>query len=413
MQKKLTLRLALGLLAIAVLFAGFYAFQEFTKDPFLGSADTVEAIAAVEETREGRRVVLIDRDGEKRVSPEHHAGIDDREIAWRPDGNRILFSSNRGDTGAFVLFEWILNRDQLRQITTGTRSMGMPAMPMDTSAAGIRYALVIAGGIVLEVDMRERTTRQVLPPIGGIPGMGDEGGAVAQFSGVYGRLGDSFRRAEFGPRREFIYAVMRGSEGETFILQPLGDEPIPLIRGDVVDFSVDQNGRALVSVQGFRYLDPSQASPDEIIDGVIVPTIKHAVLIIDPEAFERGEFPTPAMPVVFSEEEDGSFGFPALSPDGSTGAIVTGTVNEQREFRPELLAVFPAVPGGLMQGSPLVRGPIIEPSWSPDGGRLTYIKVEGNERNVYTISRSGAQETRVARGIFSTPRFSPQRTTAP
>ena len=90
------LRLAIFGLTLAALIVAYQLFKKFSVDPTdLLATNTVGMIAAVETRGDGSQAVIFDANGKKIESPEYKDGINDRDVAWSLDGNRLFFSSDR------------------------------------------------------------------------------------------------------------------------------------------------------------------------------------------------------------------------------------------------------------------------------------------------------------------------------
>ena len=105
-KKRLALRLLLGIGGIAAIILGYTWFKNLSVDPGGRSpTNTVGFIAAVENLKSGSRAVVFKLDNTKVDRPKHTNGVIDTDLAWRPDGSRLLFISNEGD-GNFNIHRW-------------------------------------------------------------------------------------------------------------------------------------------------------------------------------------------------------------------------------------------------------------------------------------------------------------------
>jgi hypothetical protein len=406
---KLVLRTLILVLALGALFLGFRWYQFYAGDPGgQGAANTAGMIAAIQMHEDGQEVVLFDEDGNIHRAPGWREGRTDREPAWLPSGNRLFFVSDRnGDN--FDLYRWNPARDrEPEQRTTGSRSRSNPDFGPDPQPDTSAEALITSGGFVLRFDPREMRTRQVLPPVDknfAQRSAAPDEGAASQFSGVYSKLGRSFRQAKWTKDRAFIVAIMRREEGEVLVLQNMTGElqpPAPIVAGDRIDMDVDRaTGQIVFAVRGFRFLE-DQLPPDAVAAGKIERPFENALFVLDPAEKQP-------KPLAVSQDAV-AFASPAFSPNGDRVAFVLGEVGEQGDLRPQALALAPVGPGA---GQPLrlAEGEIFEPSWSPDGERVAFVRrgVDG-KRNIHVIHRDGSRERNLSggRGNFARPLFSPQ-----
>lgn len=405
---KLALRTLLAVTGLALLFIGLRSFLEYSKDPNrFGTVNTTDAIAAIEFKDDGQQAVLLKDGGPTLRSPDYSAGSTERDLAWQPDGNRLYYVSDR-DKSTFQVYRWRpVEKGESEARTIGTRGKSNPTFVPGGDAAS--ELLICSGGVVLELDPVKKTTHQILPPLSNeIAVSSDEegGGGTSQFAGLYGKLGESFSKAQYLPGYDAVAAVMKRDRGEILIVQPLpkGDEklkqPIPVIAGEKIYFSVAASGLLAYSVEGFQW--PSDPPAEMVKNGKVIFPFLNAVGL-----FKLGD--KPAMPVAVSDTRALSFGPIALSPDGEKLLVVAGTTDENG-FVPKAMAVMPAKPGGGSVGTPLVDGEIYEPSWHPSGAKIAYIKKVDGRRAVFTINSDGTEDKMVtAEGSYGQPVFSPQQ----
>jgi hypothetical protein len=418
---RLLVRTFILLLAVAGVFLGIQKVLEWRKDPDAGTSDTNGMIAAIEILPEGQQVVVFDSAGKKFKSPDYEQGKTDRDIAWRPDGNRLFFSSDRKE-GAYHLFRWNLGTESVDQRSTGTLSKFDPSFQATpptadaaTLAAAGNTALITQGGFVLAFDVREATSQQLLPPPGQVTVGAEEGsGGTGQFESLYKRFGTSFRSARWaGGGDEYIVAIMKGDEGEVLLVQRnplLAKEvddlvPRPVFGGERIDVDVDpQTGIVAFTVLNFRFPDMENIPKENIKDGKAVKPFIHGVFLVDVNKTGSDAITM----VALSNEMDKAFGAPAFSPDGTQIAITTGRY-DGTNYDPAGLVLMPAQAGGMGAGTPLIAGKIYEASWHPNGSTLAFIKRDGKERAIYKINKDGSGETKVSDGgNYMVPKFSPQ-----
>ncbi len=423
--QKLLLRTFFLLVTVAAVFVGIQYLLNWRKDPDGGVADTNQMIAAIELLPEGQQAVLFDSAGKKVASPDYEAGKTDRDITWRPDGNRLFFVSDRKE-GAYHLFRWNPASGSVDVKSTGTLSKFDPSFPIPAgtdpaslTAAG-QKALIIQGGFVLEYNILEATSQQLLPPPGGVTTGSEEGsGGSGQFDGIYKKFGNAFRTARWIGNGDYIAAIMKGDEQETLIIQKMAssnaagtiDEqmrelaPRPLMAGDRVDIDVDaKTGILVFSVQNFQFPDRENIPPESIKNGRAVKPFANGLFIFDPSKPSAEA----VVPIAISNEAKMAFGPPAISPDGTQVAVSTGKY-ETENFLPASLAVMPLQAAGMQAGATLLGGSIYEYGWHPTGSSITFIMREGKERAIYKINKDGSGQSKVSDGgNFMTPKFSPQ-----
>lgn len=417
MNKKIAQRIAFAFLLVALL-GGFYLwFRKAEKDlgdVIGGSANTKDLIAAVKFEENGSQVVLIKPDGTLVPSPGYVEGTTEREPVWRPDGNRLFFAADR-ENGAFNIYRWNPSRNDVEQRTSGSRTKGNLSFgpPGTTSETGI----MTAGGVVIEFNPRDGSTRQLLPPNANQRVATSEGeGAVSQFDALYQNLGSSFKSAKFGKDRNFVIAVMRRDGGEVLILQDMRPReiqgqkqiapPIPIIAGERVDFDVAASGVVAVAVTDFQFVDRTNIPSEFIKNGVATPPYRHSLLFFDPEK------PTePATPVAISSTAENAAVRPRVSPDGLRVLAILGDIGETGQLTPKALLSVPLKRAGVQEAVPIAQGGILEAEWHPSGSKVVFTRRDGGQRMVYTVPADGGQPTPLTsgKGDFSHPIFSPQK----
>ena len=412
MQKKIALRLILGLFTVAILFLGYNWLKEFVKDPNVGggASNTVGMVAAIQYHDNGARAVAFRANGDMLESPNWTDADQDQEISWSPNGNRVFLSSNRGQE-AFNIFAWYPEKNLVEQRSTGSRSQSAPWFPIWAKPEDESTGLITAGGFVLAFDPKEQTTRQILPPVAKDRIAGEDGGTAGTLDALYSRLGSSFREAKWGQDKESVFAVMRRDDGEVLIINRLyADDPRMLApvayrAADEIQFDTTPEGGAVVVVRGFQFPDKENIEPEFIKNGVAVAPYKNEVSAI--KFNEQGQ-PVPVM-LALVQDDKNVFYDPAVSPDGTRLAIVI--VDKSAETpKPIGLVIMPLEERGAERGTMIVSGEVSMPSWSPDGSMLTYLKRQPTGNNsVFTIKADGSGERRLTdEGDFTSPRFSPQ-----
>ncbi|CAN5410939.1 hypothetical protein BH11ARM2_BH11ARM2_35560 [soil metagenome] len=415
--QKMLLRTVLLAAMLAALFYAYNWTRERKGDFDIAPADTKGWTLAVKVQTDGQQVVAVKPDGTIVENAGWTAGTVDRDAVWQPDGNRAFFVSDRDAPGnpkgakAFNIFRWNpVTNGEPDQRTVGTRSRSDPAFPMQP-VEGPVTALITSGGFVQEFDAKDRSTRQILPPVGNeVATSNDEGGAAAssQFSAFYGELGNSFRTARWLHGKDFIAAVMRRDEGEVLVIQdmrPTSDgkfkRPLVPAAGERIDLAVDpKSGNLVFSVMGFAF-PPGQPVPDQFKKGnTITVPFKNALFRVDPE---KGMEP----PVAASNVA--AFAHPVISPDGSQIVMVVGQFADGA-ITPKQLSILPNQSGAAPAQATLVEGEVYEPVWSKDGSRILYAKRTSGSRSIFEIGKDGSGERNLTggKGDFANPAPSPQ-----
>lgn len=417
MNSKLTRHLVVGLFAIAVLFAAYEWFKGFSQDPDLGTARTSGYVAAIEYLPEGAQVVLFKEDGTKIPSPDYVKGATDRDPAWRPDGHRLFFASDR-EPQVVNIYRWNPATNKIEKRSLGRRGKGNIVFGPPGYQEPVATAIITSGGIVLSYNPKDGSTKQLLPPVEEERSDTEEGGSAGQFEALYERIGQSFREARWGQGRNSIVAVMRRDGGEVLVVQRMGFvkaedgssrilPPSVVAAGDRIDFDVSSDGRVAVAVLGFQFPDRNNIPPQFVKKGVATPPYRHALIAFDPDKPEEG-----LTTLALSPNDQGAMAKPRFSPDGQELLVLLGSFGDTGQFTAEQLARLPVKEGGVREGSSVVMGNVLEAEWHPKGEKIVFVKRDGR-RALFTVDRDGSNEKRLSgdQGDFGSPRFSPQ--TAP
>lgn len=411
MTKQVFIRFLVGAALLVLLITGFNCVRGMSDWDF-GSVDSSNWIAALQETPSGHQVVVILPNGEVRGVPDHKPGERDSRPTWRPDGNRIFFSANRGEE-AFNIYRWNLSNNRVERRSTGSRAKGVPSFGFPTSPNANDVALITTGGFVMEFEPSTGSIRQILPPVPRSPtatvtNNEDGGGAVGQFDQLYNQFGNTFKEARWNHDKTFIYALMARDNEEVLIVQNVADPnspPMPIAAGDRINFDVSPiDGSLVFAVRNFRFPLLELVPEQFIVNNRVVVPFRNALAMLNPEQSE------PFKLVAASDTDEVAFASPAISPDGKSIVVVVGEAGDDFAFTPLTLVLLPAAELSAPQAQPLLEGSVYEPAWSPDGTRIVFALTEGTNRNIYTISSSGTNRRKVSPdGVFSHPSFSPQR----
>lgn len=407
-SQRMMLRFAILLFVMAGLFFGYRWWQDYSKDPDLPLAnDTIGFVAALQLHEEGSQAVVFTPDGELRASPGYENGKIDQDLVWRPDGNRLFFTSDREEK-AFHVYRWNFGSDRVMRRAYGTRSQSSPSFGAADSPGANEMALITVGGFVLEYEPKTGNTFQVLPPVGKDRAQDEEGGIGGQFEQAYQRIGTSFRVAKWGKDKALVVAVMRREEqGEILVIQRL-DEVVPpqaIIAGERIEFDVSPTtGEVFFSVSGFIYHDPTQIPPEAIKNGKITPPFEHLIGMFDPESKQ-------IQPVMPSPDSVVGFRQVSVSADGSQLVCVAGKLDENANFEPTDLVVLPARAQGGAEFKRVITGKVYEPSWHPNSHTIAFVQYDATgKRGVFSINKDGSGLTDISKGKgdFAFPIFSPQ-----
>lgn len=413
------MRSAIGVIVLAGLIFAFQWYKSRESDPYGGSSmDTTGWVAAIETVGDGQHAVAFKQDGTLVQQPNPPAESQDRDPAWRPDGNYLFFSSNR-EKGKPTMFRWFPDG-------RGSAEMRSPPGPVqdapfflasEADRGGSATGLITGSGTVMEYDPKKPALHQVLPPPDpkNREQEGKNGeGQMSPFEALYNRFGTSFRVAKWTPDKKAVFAVMRRETGEILIYQKLdynpdkpGDSaPKPIVAGDRVDFDIDQTtGLVFLTIQNFQWPFSDQVPPQFIKNGKATVPYRHAIAIFDVSKT------APMQVIVKSDVDKDVFGTPAISPQGDKLAVVHGSYAGSGNVTPDSILMFGLAGDVKGQAGKVAVGEVFEPNWSPDGKKLAYAKRESKTvRSIYVADvTNGVTERRSPNtGVFGNPVFSPQ-----
>lgn len=424
-QPKIVHKLAIRTLVLVILLGACYFAYTWWRDKSqdlgnLKPANTVGWIAAVQYQQDGQQAIAISPDGKIVPAPGWTPGKTDREVTWNPSGNRLFFVTDREDNN-FHIFRWnpTDGSDPARR-SIGSRSHSLPMFPRQAVEGADDSALITSGGFTLEYVPKDMSTLQLLPPEGKeVTVASDEegGGQSDQFSGVYSKLGTSFKSAQWCKDKNWIAAVMRRDDGEVLVMQYMhpgsdGQMPQPhlVAAGEHIEFDVNPvDGSVVFIVQNFQWPSDDMI-PNQFRKGnKITYPCAHYIAKIDP-GDGTGAFSQP-IPLALTKDDNTCFGSPAISPDGASVAFLVGKYKDG-SLSPESLVTAPIAPGGIQARAVLASGKIHEPSWSPDGDLLAFAQdMPDGHRAIFEIHKDGSGEKNLTgdSGNFGDPVFSPQK----
>ncbi|MEA2552390.1 MAG: hypothetical protein QOJ65_566 [Fimbriimonadaceae bacterium] len=402
------MRGGIALLVVAALVLAIVLVQGVQDIDLPPTADTVGMVAAVEYLPNGSRVVLIKPDGTIVRSPGYKDGANDREPVWRPDGNRLFFSSDRDD-GQVHLFRWnpASNKVERRTLSKGTYT-NLVYSQADQNARG----LVASGGKIVEFDPVGGAAALVLPPTARAVQSNPEEGATSSMDIMYGRYGNSFKKAAWFGGKKYVAAILKGDRGETLILQPMEAKdgriqpPLPVSGGDRIDMDVSpKTGQLVFTVQGFRFPDPDQVPPEFVKNGKVVPPFRHFIGMIEPNE------PQKLVPIAQIPNDQNVFADPVISPDGSKAIMAVGVYGGVNNLHRTGLLSMTLRGGGAGAPAGIHKGPVYNYSFSGDGQQIAYVeRGAGDMQIIHVMDADGSHDKALTtgKGSFGEARFSPQ-----
>ena len=427
-NRRKLMRGVIGIIVIVVFLIVLWIVQTVKDVDLPAEADTVGYIAAIQQTPNGSQAVLIKPDGTIVPSQGYREGAHDRDPVWRPDGNRLFFTSDR-DQGQVNLYRW---NPASGKVERRTATQGSYTSLLYSTADSKGEGLVARGGNIVEFDPVSGDTTPILP---NPPKKADanqtsqegEGRKGSIENSYFGTFGTAFKDAAWFGGDKYIVAIMKGDEGETLLLQdmtPVQDAlrpPIPLAAADHIDMDVDRKtGIIVFTLEGFRFPDKDHIPPEFIKNGKVVPPFRHEIGLLDPRSMQQVPQSDPSQPpvsyaqpqaVVQTPNDQNVFGSPKLSPDGSK-VLVTYGVYKNGEMDMKGLIVMPAVAGGGGNPSFIHKGPVTSMSWSGDGNQIVYSQHDNagtDTVHVMNSDGSGDQQIAAGKGSFTQAVFSPKR----
>lgn len=419
-NQKLVLRTAVGLLALAVFIFAFQYLRGKKGDiADIGTVNSVGWVAAVEQQPDGSQVVYFDNEGNVHRSPGHTKGSSEDHPVWRPDGNRIYFSSDR-ENSIYQIYRWNLANGNVENRAPSRVARTSPEVdPFDANSL-----LFIQSGLGYKLDVAAAKAIRVFPPVetsrqGGQPDDNGEGGTLKIDYDLVARY--RLRQVKWLDKN-WLLGIQRLETGEALVAQSteLRDDDtmqpyVVLVTGAKIVFDiVPETGEIFCGVAGYRLND---TEPDEVRQSFLKGAkmdlpFTYALLRGGLEDYAKGiRGLTREHILVASKKNDEAISSVAVSPDSKWVAVCRAQADPAVVVRPTALAVFPVErSSGPAQG--LLEGPVYDPSWSPDSNKIVFAMPEGEaDRLIYTISRTGGTPARVSpdHGVYSVPQMSPQK----
>ncbi|MGI8922594.1 MAG: TolB family protein [Fimbriimonadales bacterium] len=376
------------------------------------AVDSKGYIAALKETGSTYRLVSIDPKG---AVSELAGGeeADDREIVWKRDGRRVLFVSNRAPNGSYQIFEWLPDRDNdATQLTPSGAGRQNPWFTL-----GGRAFMYSSQGDILSTTYPKLVTSRVMPPSEEQSTEGESGDHVHQPGETHNPItvawnivskaleGEAFTAGYLDRSGKYFAGSYATNRGQAFVIQDMepADEKDALamapVAGETIDIAMHPTApQAVVAVINFRYPILSAIRKEKLKpDGSVTRDFVHAVFI-------AGLKEAKLTPIFFSQDGNQFMESPAISPDGTKVALVAKQKSGEKTTTIGLL-IAPIERGGVGKADIVASGNVSEPSWSPDGEYLAFIK----DGDIYTVQQSGGGEKNITqgKGKFRTPLFSP------
>jgi dipeptidyl aminopeptidase/acylaminoacyl peptidase len=379
------------------------------------AVDSRGYIAALLEKDGATKLVAILPDGSVREAP---GGGDffDSELTWKPDGRRVLFTSNRSKGGSIQVFEWIPDRNSDPvQLTPGGASRQNPWFAPDG-----KEFVYASGGDILATSYPLLHSRQIMPPSDSPDGHETEGGDHVHAPGdehehdlvstVWTQYsaaieGEAFRKAYVDG--SVLLGEYTFSRGQALIIQNMNPSSAPEavpqapFGGDALDVSFHgASGRAVVAIIGFKFVNLNDVPRDQIgPDGRVKLPFVNAL-------FALGLRDQSVIPIFLAPDDAQTIVSPSISPDGREVAFVIMEKVEGTKRATGLL-VAPIAEGGVKDARIIAQGEISSPSWSPDGQKLVFVR----DGDILTVGADGLGESNwtKGKGRYSTPLFSPMR----
>ena len=406
----------LAIMAVILVLMG-YLFYWFVgqKGDLQFASDTSKMIGAIRLQGSGSQAVVVDPDGKITPSSGYADGKSDRDLAWDPKGNRLFFISDRKED-SYHIFRWDPQRNgDPEQRTIDKASRSDLVFDAQDKGTGDLSGLVIVRGTVVEFTPKTAKSEQLMPPTRQIQSGDASGGKTGNFEMLYSRYGTSFKSARWFFNRRYIGTVMRREDkGEALVIQDSVPDDKGNLKPPQLVFVAEKIGITVDPVSGglvfnvIEILPPvdAEGKPQVGPDGkpITYPFSHGLFRTVQKDGNITIEFIGP------SPTKEISLGTPVVSPDGNSVMFPVGKYQGDGNMEVQGLVTCPLVEKGVQSGSQLAVGTITDPTFSPDGRKIAYIKQEGGHQAIFLAASdgSGAKNLTGTNGDFSLPRFSPQ-----
>lgn len=374
-------------------------------------------IAAIKNSNMGgAHVVVLTRNGIIRELSATEAT--DHDAVWDANGKRILFISNRTRDGSFQVFEWKPDRDNDPvQITPDGASRSRLWM----SANG-KFLLVTTRGEVFQIEYPRRFFRRVFPPSNQPdPFAGAEQEirqhahttaediALERWRQLQEALeGEAFLEGFVDGTGTYFAGVYKTATAHAVVLHHLQTmEAFPQAPwgGTNVEIAFHPHRpEIIVALQDFQFPNRAQVPHDLIQpDGSIKRPFIHGLLWASIPEVVTGK--SVGAILFASKSGDEAWTDPVFAPTGEHFAIVHSK-KQNGKLNRDGLYIVSLSPEGITKVIQVAQGEIYDPTWSPDGEHLAFIR----DGDVFVIERTGGGEINITqgRGVFRSPAFSPQ-----
>lgn len=220
LQRKRNVWAILALVIVALVY-GYQWLKDRDADIDIGSVSSKGWISMISMKDTGSVAAILKPDGTILEAPGAKPESSDRDLVWRPDGNRIFFSSDR-EGGAYNIYRWNLSTNVVMRRTLGKISKSDPSFlpdPKDTDP------LFIYGGLPWQLDPKSGKAEKIYPAESkekkGEVNLNEEG--AGESVGGFGMGAEiKARTARYIGDREFIAFIRKFEEGEQLIVARVG-----------------------------------------------------------------------------------------------------------------------------------------------------------------------------------------------
>ncbi len=426
-NQKLLARFSAGLFLLAIFFYGYQWIRNRAADIDVGTVDTRGWIAAIEYLPGGAQAVAIKPDGTVLKSSGYvtNKGWADRDVVWRPDGNRIYFASNRVDpqqpnVQAYNLYRWNPGKDLVERRTMGKISKLDPSFASGIPSEDNLNPLMVYGGKAWELDASRGEATQVFPvkptsEKNAPQDLRDPNAIEGQGSG-FGTGDVKVRLARYFAGKTWVAVIRKTEEGDRLEVQKVGsnkrEDHLTLAAGDHINIDVDpKNGRLFFEVLGFQWPDVNDIPPQFMQNGVAKKPFRHYIWFFDASVGHLNE-----QPVVASQDDKTCFSQLSVSPEGTMIAVTAGPYKGNGDYETRTIHLFPAKAGAAREGyqvfpaSGSANFMISGLTWNPTGHQVAFIESGQGEKVIATVDDDGRnfKELTKGQGNFGFPKFSPQ-----